>query len=36
VLILDDERNVAGAVGISGDTSDRDEDCALSGIKATG
>jgi len=25
-----------GAVGISGDTSDRDEDCALSGIAAAG
>jgi uncharacterized protein GlcG (DUF336 family) len=36
VLIHDDARNVIGAVGISGDTSDRDEDCALSGIKTTG
>jgi len=36
VLIYDEARNVLGAVGISGDTSDRDEDCALSGIKAAG
>jgi uncharacterized protein GlcG (DUF336 family) len=33
VLIYDEARNIVGAVGISGDTSDRDEDCALSGIK---
>ena len=36
VLILDNDRKVIGAVGISGDTSDRDEDCALSGIRAAG
>ena len=36
VLIYDEARNILGAVGISGDTSDRDEDCALSGIKAAG
>ena len=36
VLIHGEERNVIGAVGISGDTSDRDEDCALSGVRATG
>jgi len=36
VLIYDAERHVMGAVGISGDTSDRDEDCALSGIAAAG
>jgi uncharacterized protein GlcG (DUF336 family) len=36
ILIYDEERNVVGAVGISGDTSDRDEDCALSGIKGAG
>ena len=36
VLIHDEERNVIGAVGISGDTSDRDEDCALSGVAAAG
>ena len=36
VLIYDAERHIMGAVGISGDTSDRDEDCALSGIAAAG
>ena len=36
VLLYDDERNVIGAVGISGDTSDRDEECALAGVKAAG
>lgn len=36
VLIYDAARNVVGAIGISGDTSDRDEDCALAGIKAAG
>src|SRR2546423_14393199 len=36
VLIHDAERNVVGAVGISGDTSDRDEDCALYGVAAAG
>ena len=36
VLIYDEGRNIVGAVGISGDTSDRDEDCALSGVKAAG
>ena len=36
VLIYDEARNVVGAVGISGDTSDRDEDCAISGVKAAG
>jgi uncharacterized protein GlcG (DUF336 family) len=36
VLIYDEERTVVGAVGISGDTSDRDEDCALSGVRTAG
>ena len=36
VLILDDEEAVIGAVGISGDTGDRDEECALAGIMAAG
>jgi uncharacterized protein GlcG (DUF336 family) len=36
VLIYDEGRNVVGAVGISGDTSDRDEDCALRGVTAAG
>jgi uncharacterized protein GlcG (DUF336 family) len=34
VLILSDEE-VIGAIGISGDTSDNDELCALAGIKVT-
>jgi uncharacterized protein GlcG (DUF336 family) len=36
VLIRDEEGNVVGAVGISGDTSDRDEDCALYGLTGAG
>ncbi len=36
VLIADRDGNVAGAVGISGDTSDNDEICAIAGIEAAG
>lgn len=36
VLIRDDSGGVMGAVGISGDTSDKDEYCAIEGIKASG
>ncbi|RAI32368.1 GlcG/HbpS family heme-binding protein [Rhodoplanes serenus] len=36
VLIRDTGGQVIGAVGISGDTSDRDEVCALAGIAAVG
>lgn len=36
VLILDDAGQVLGSVGISGDTSDRDEECAIAGIASTG
>jgi uncharacterized protein GlcG (DUF336 family) len=36
VLIRDAGRTVLGAVGISGDTSDRDEEAAVAGIKAAG
>ncbi|HTS23696.1 MAG TPA: heme-binding protein [Casimicrobiaceae bacterium] len=36
VLLHDEERNLIGAVGISGDTSDRDEECALAGVAAAG
>ena len=36
VLIRDDDGRVVGAVGISGDTSDRDETCAVAGIQAAG
>jgi len=36
VLIRDAAKAVIGAVGISGDTSDKDEACALAGITAAG
>ena len=36
VLIRNAEGDVIGAVGISGDTSDRDEMCAVAGIEAAG
>jgi uncharacterized protein GlcG (DUF336 family) len=36
VLILDRSAGVLGAVGISGDTSDQDETCAIAGIEAAG
>ena len=36
VLILDQDGDVIGAVGVSGDTGDNDELCALAGLTATG
>ena len=36
VLIRDASGKIRGAVGISGDTADHDEACALAGIKAAG
>jgi uncharacterized protein GlcG (DUF336 family) len=36
VLILDGDGDVMGAVGISGDTGDNDERCALAGLTAAG
>jgi uncharacterized protein GlcG (DUF336 family) len=36
VLIEDGKGGVIGAVGISGDTSDNDEACAVAGIEAAG
>ena len=36
VLIRDGEGAIIGAVGISGDTSDKDEACAIAGIEAAG
>jgi uncharacterized protein GlcG (DUF336 family) len=36
VLIRNAEGEIIGAVGISGDTSDKDEACAVAGIKAAG
>ncbi|WP_338579347.1 heme-binding protein [Pseudomonas sp. ML2-2023-6] len=36
VLILDESGQVVGAIGISGDTSDIDEQCAISAVEALG
>jgi uncharacterized protein GlcG (DUF336 family) len=36
VLVCDAAGDVIGAVGVSGDLSDKDEACALAGIKAAG
>ena len=36
VLVRDGEGGLLGAVGISGDTSDNDELCAVAGIEAVG
>ncbi len=36
VLIRDAQGRVCGAVGVSGDTSDNDEVCALAGIRQAG
>lgn len=36
VLIRDGQGGLLGAVGISGDTSDRDEICAVHGVRAAG
>ena len=36
VLILDGSGILLGAVGVSGDTSDNDEICAIAGIEAAG
>lgn len=36
VLIKNANGDVVGAVGVSGDTSDRDEECAIAGIQAAG
>jgi uncharacterized protein GlcG (DUF336 family) len=36
VLIVDEANDVIGAVGISGDTGDNDEVCALAGIESAG
>ena len=36
VLIQDDSGDTVGAVGVTGDTSDNDEECALAGIEAAG
>ena len=36
VLVRDAEGSIVGAVGITGDTSDNDEACAVAGIEAAG
>lgn len=36
VLVKDDAGNIVGAVGVTGDTSDNDELCAVAGITAAG
>lgn len=36
VIIVDDSARPIGAVGVTGDTSDNDEACALAGIAAAG
>jgi uncharacterized protein GlcG (DUF336 family) len=36
VLVKDADGGIIGAVGISGDTSDNDETCAIAGIEAAG
>ncbi len=36
VLIFDAEKSLIGAIGVSGDTSDNDEEAALAGIGAAG
>jgi len=36
VLIRDAEGTIVGAVGVTGDTSDNDETCAIAGIEAAG
>jgi uncharacterized protein GlcG (DUF336 family) len=36
VLVRDDDNNIIGAVGITGDTSDIDERCAVAGIQSAG
>lgn len=36
VLIRDAEKRIIGAAGISGDASDKDEYCAIEGVKAAG
>ena len=36
VLLRDADGSIVGAVGVSGDTADMDEDCALDGIQGSG
>ena len=36
ILLVDDSGEVCGAVGVTGDTSDNDEACAIAGAQAAG
>jgi uncharacterized protein GlcG (DUF336 family) len=36
VIIRDNDGKILGAVGVTGDVSDRDEACAIAGIQAVG
>jgi uncharacterized protein GlcG (DUF336 family) len=36
VIVVDGAGTIVGAVGVSGDTSDNDEACALAAIEAVG
>jgi len=36
VLLRDEGGRIIGAVGVSGDTADMDEDCAIDGIRSSG
>jgi len=36
VLVLDEGRRIIGAVGVSGDIGDKDELCAIAGVRAAG
>jgi uncharacterized protein GlcG (DUF336 family) len=36
VLVIDDRGETIGAIGVTGDTPDNDEICALAGIAAAG
>ena len=36
IIIVDNDGRVIGAIGVTGDTSDNDEACALAGITAAG
>ncbi len=36
VLVMNAEHEVLGAVGVSGDTSDRDEHCAITAVRVSG
>jgi uncharacterized protein GlcG (DUF336 family) len=36
VLIRSAQGELMGSVGVSGDTSDRDEECAVAGVRAAG